>query len=473
MKTLIVSDRLKPAYPVLETEVVSWDKRPSVEAYSIVVLDLYFGEPSDQGYVIMGTDSARFYEMGAEVALCLKAGGIVIACLGPIAITPKALAGPGHRRHASEFKQDRLSSEHLPQPKCESSYDWLDQGLLGGLQLGHQFVKLSRGITWNVPNDRFYQIKAFFKSYVETFTGVKFYSAARATVTYRVEEQRRWDTIQSGCQTDPLILASAEHTNLPVAMSFNYNYFGGQLVLMPPFESPDDMSIAQLLAADLRHFGEWIYSTTHPGTVELPDWAKDYLAPPAIAIYEEISEHERRIVDLTKQTETYHRMLALLYGWGSGLENILERLFTSGDTTISVTRTEPGAHIDMFVQDQSGRSLAVEVTGVKGPLRHNDPHWADFLNYLPEHNAKNENGRVERIVLVVNTFRDFPPRERDRTRDMTAPVKKTAADNGICVVRSADLYDLWVETLEGLSMQEVFDKLFATEGIYDPFGVVD
>ena len=87
---------------------------------------------------------------------------------------------------------------------------------------------------------------------------------------------------------------------------------------------------------------------------------------------------------------------------------------------------------------------------------------------MPEHNSINDHNRVERIVLVVNTFRELPPAERNRNGDMAPPVKKTATDNGICVVRSGDLYLMWLKTLEGMSKQEVFDTLFATEGIYEP-----
>jgi len=37
----------------------------------------------------------------------------------------------------------------------------------------------------------------------------------------------------------------------------------------------------------------------------------------------------------------------------------------------------------------------------------------------------------------------------------------------ICVVRTCHLYDLWLETLKGLPVQSVFDKLFNCEGIYE------
>ena len=468
MKTLIVSDRLNIDHLPYDTEVVTWDERPSVEGFPLVVLDLYFGDPTDEGFVKIDHEYHRFYEMGAEVALCLKADGIVIACMGPIANTIRAVAGAGYRNNTYSLKRERLKSEQVPVPERESSYDWLDQGLLSHLELGHQYVRSSAGITWHVPQDRFYRLRESFKSYVETFAGVEFYGEGRATITYRIEEGGRWDSIQNVIQTHPQILAIAEHTKLPVAMSFNYNYFGGQLVLMPPIQVPEDQGLARLLVSDLKDLGEWLYSINHVKSEERPSWVDDYLAPHALVIQQEISDLEHQVTALTEQKETYHTLLPLLYGTGTELEDAVERFITSGDEAITVTKSEPGAHIDFFVLDSSGRGLAIEVTGVKGPLRHSDGHWADFLNYMPEHNAKNEATRVERIVLVVNTFRDLPFAERDRNSDMTAPVKKTATDNGICVVRSGDLYSLWLKTLDGMSKQEVFDTLFATEGIYDP-----
>lgn len=469
LKTLIVSDRLKVEYPIHETKIVCWDERPSVEAFPLVVLDLYFGDPTGDGFVRIGTDQPRFYELGAEVARCLKAGGVVIACMGPVAITPKKLVGSEYRTNAYIKKRERLEAEQLPQPDYESSYDWLDQGLLSDLRLGHQFGKPSIGIKWNLPNDRFYHMREAFKRFFESFSGVAVYMSGIATITYRVEEGHRWDTIQTVCQPHPQILGVAEHTKLPVAISFDYNYFGGQLVLLPPFQAPAT-STAGLLITDLKELGEWIHSTSSRKSEERPGWAIDYLASAASALQEEISKLEQRKSELARQAEPYYKMLALLHATGSELEDAIALLFDSPIEGISVTRTDRSAFLDLFIKDSSGRTLAVEVTGVKGPLRHSDPHWADFLHYMPENNTRNEGGLVERIVLVVNTFRDSPPAERNHSGDMTGPVKKTATDNGICVLRSVDLYFLWLKTLEGMTVQNIFDTLFATEGIYEPDG---
>ena len=58
--------------------------------------------------------------------------------------------------------------------------------------------------------------------------------------------------------------------------------------------------------------------------------------------------------------------------------------------------------------------------------------------------------------------------EREHTSDITTPVKQLIRDNHICVIRTCHLYDLWLETLKGLPVQSVFDKLFDCEGIYEP-----
>jgi hypothetical protein len=121
----------------------------------------------------------------------------------------------------------------------------------------------------------------------------------------------------------------------------------------------------------------------------------------------------------------------------------------------------------LFVQDSSGKTLAIEVTGIKHGLRKGDPYWADFLGYMPEHNAKNEAERIERIVLVVNTECDTELNKRSRSIDITEPVKRTAIDNHICVIRSCDLYQLWLQVLSGRPTQDLFDLLFSCEGIFE------
>ena len=471
MKTLVVSDRLKLESPPRDVDLIAWRQRPSVEGYPLVILDLYFGDPTGVGYVEINDDRHRFYEMGREVAKCLEADGVVIACLGPIACTTRELGTAAHGPETYNLKRARSADEQIPEPRFESSYDWMDQGLLRNIQIGHQHTKSSEGINWKLPKDRFSQIRESFSVYSETFANVAVYGDGTATITYSLQEPRRWSSIQNVIQTHPLILSTAKHTELPVAMSFNYNFFDGRLVLMPAFAPPKDALVARALATELKELGELVYSLSHNQRDERPDWVDDYIAPQAVAIQQNISDLEQKIASLAEQKESYYTVLPLLYGTDTELEDAVEHVLSAADGSINVLKSEPGAHIDFFVEDSFGHSLAVEVTGVKGLLRHNDNHWADFLNYMPDHNSKNELDRVERIVLVVNTYRDIPFADRDRNNDMATPVKKTATDNGICVVRSGDLYKMWLKIVDGsMTKQDVFNTLFSTDGIYEPPG---
>ena len=160
-------------------------------------------------------------------------------------------------------------------------------------------------------------------------------------------------------------------------------------------------------------------------------------------------------------------MLYLLCAKGDLLQRQVQKLFTDPEHGIFSEPTRLGDSLDLFVKDNLGRILAIEITGTKGKLTKSDQHWADFLHYLPEHNGKNTSGRIERIVLVVNTQHKVPLENRTTKDDITKPVLDISKDNHICVIRSCDLYYLWLLTQNGMNLQNLFDILFETEGIFD------
>ena len=161
-------------------------------------------------------------------------------------------------------------------------------------------------------------------------------------------------------------------------------------------------------------------------------------------------------------------MLALLDGTGSILVDAIVEMFNKPQGGLTVEKTEKGAPFDLFVSDKEGRTLVIEATGIAGPFTKNDPHLADVLQYLPDHSEKNEHGRKERIVLVVNTYRNTEVEKRDRASDITPQPRQMVQDNHVCMIRSMDLYSLWLETVQGRSILEVFNELFLTEGVYEP-----
>ena len=242
--------------------------------------------------------------------------------------------------------------------------------------------------------------------------------------------------------------------------------------MIPPFIlAPEDLENdrARFVASDLQGLGQYLREQIEVQVLEEhADWVLQHRAPQATSTSKKIEKAKGQILELEAQLGPYDRMLSLLDGTGEPLVDTVVLLFDKPDEGISVTKTEKGSPLDLFMSDAKGRCLAVEVTGVKGALKKDDPHWADFLEYLPEHAANNLEERKERIVLVVNTQRDTPLDNRNRRSDITSPVRRLAEDNHLCVIRSVDLYDLWLRTLEGLAIQEAFNILFNTNGIYEP-----
>jgi hypothetical protein len=99
---------------------------------------------------------------------------------------------------------------------------------------------------------------------------------------------------------------------------------------------------------------------------------------------------------------------------------------------------------------------------VKGNFNKDNHHLADVLEYLPTNVQNNANGEVERIVLIVNTYREKKdPRSRNHKDDFTQPTREIAENNGVCYLRTYDLYRLWLDYLdESRSSSEIFEEVF-------------
>lgn len=474
MSTLIISDRIEPpASSSIHSS--SWtSSRPSPEGYDTIILDLYFGPPPTDGYSQIAED-AHFYELGAEVAKSLRAGGVVLALLGPVAVTRRELT----RTHLRELVKLKRESSHSYKEKYkgnnETSYDWLDQGFLKDTKVDRMFAKSSEGITVVSPLSEMKAYADWASRYWVSIDGIDIYgkSKTKGTITHSVAEPTRWDRSYSG-QYSATILAEGKHTRLHVAAAMQYMNWNGVLVLLPPFElklsgkpgASEEVSrlchVMESLAKGIRE------DFARHEAAEHEEWVFEHRAPHAKRIVSEIAQLKAKENSLSQDLEQYDQMLVLLDGTGDPLVDSVAALFDKPSEGIRVERTEKGASMDLFVHDSSNRRLVIEVTGIKGALKKGDSHWADFLGYITEHYERNEKGRVERMVLVVNTECKTQLDRRNRQTDITSPVKNHATDVHICIIRSCDLYDLWLRTLEGLPIHSVFDMLFDCGGIFEP-----
>lgn len=479
-KTIIISNKLRaPDY--LGVDSYFWgSSRPSIENYETAILDLDFGEPVPQvGYVPLSggdTENIHFYELGTEVARLLKSGGALIALLGSIAVTPRSLS----QSYASEFVSLRQKHRRMEPPSYtgthETSYDWLEQGFLETTGINALFLRPSSGVKTTLRG-RIEKYVRWVKRYWASIGGISTSSGSKTEgdIRYPVYQEKRWDYSYGSARSQTIILAEGKQTKLPIAAAIQYMEWNGVLILLPPveLEAPEGRGLEEevsRLCHTLQDLAQEIKDIFAPRrAADHKEWVFEHRAPRAKEIVTEIESLKAQYDGLVNELQPYDEMLALLDGTDAALVDSVARLFDKESEGVRVERTEKGAAIDLFIHDKNGRSLAVEVTGIKGYLKKDDPHWADFLEYLPGHYAKNEQNRVERIVLAINTQHEKKLDERDQADDITRHVRQLIMDNRICVVRTCHLYDLWLETLSGLPVQSVFDKLFNCEGIYEPY----
>lgn len=476
MNTLIISNRLFKTLNSRNVDLFPWTyDRPSAANYRNVILDLYFEPPGVDGYVELRHSNQHFYEIGSEILRCLSGGGIVIAMLGPVAINQRELQDNEDQYTTLRLKKDGTASyADKYKGDNETSYDWLDQGFLEDTKIDALYKKRSVGIcplaNWKEAQRYFEGVKEFWTS----IGGLDIYkSKTEATMTYRIEENARWHKIGGVCQRPGWILAVAEHTEEPVSIATEYLYQPGLLVLVPPLDidsrkTESNIKHTPMLEQLLVEFAESIREQfQHMDSSEIPEWARKFRAPKALEIANKIEKYEEKVKALKGELVQYDEMLYLLCGQGNKLQEQVERLFSAPNEGIQATPTSKGHSLDLFVTDKSRQSLAIEITGTREKLKKSDQHWADFMDYLIDHNEKNRKGRVERIVLVINTQCNTPLDKRTRKDDITVNALDLAKDNHICIIRSCDLYQLWTRTLEGLPIQKVFNTLFESEGLYD------
>jgi len=437
---------------------------------------LYFGQPKADGYVKLKGTSQNFYETGIEVFKSLKAGGVVVAVLGPLAINERELGSNNDEIHTISLKREGVATYASKyKGRYETSYDWLDQGFLEDTRLDALHKKRSSNIhvasNWEEARDYFKNVKQFWTA----IDGLSmFKTPTQGTLTYRIEEGKRWDTIQTVCQREAWILASSAHTREPIAIATNYLHNPGLLVLVPPFDIEPIGTARNLFQSSeieriLVNFANSIKEQLQRFQIlDIPEWAMQHRSRKACELSHQTEELASKLDLLNREIAEYDEMLYLLCAKGDLLNRQIQKLFTDPTQGIIAEPTPLGHSLDTFIKDSSGRILAVEITGTKGKLTKNDHHWADFLHYLAEHNERNQNGRIERIVLIVNTQMELPLEERTNKGDITNPVLEIARDNHICIIRSCDLYSLWSLTQDGsLSLQQIFDILFGQEGLYE------
>lgn len=480
MKTLLLSDYLR--VELLPGVVCSqWEEsHPSPADFQCVVLDMKLLAHGTTTLLVY-LDGYPFYGLFDDLVSLIQAGGVVI-CLNYYTVVNvvSRFNDTNLRVHQAinEKRRGTFSYEYKHHGPEETSYDWLDLGLLQRTQLdrmnarpGGQFKVIS---TLDVVKQYFLYVEEYHK----IIHGIRREPDARhGHIEWHFREKPDYsNTPRTDDEVE--VLAVTEVTDDPIAVVMKYRGFPGTLAFLPTYNLPDygdpgREETARLISSSLSSLGEYYYEINRRELgvkLESPPWLLEYRAKPAKDADKELEDLKKAEAASLAKRDRHDRMLPLINGYGDPLENAVAELFSKEWLGFDVEKTEPGHPIDAFVKNtRTGQTLAVQATGVVGKFNQRDKHFGALMRYLPEHTEKNTGGRIERIVLVVNTYRDTPLVRRTDETDISAPVRNLVTGNRICLIKSCELYDLWnlwVDSPEKLPPDDIFKQLFECEGIW-------
>lgn len=473
MRTLILSHYLAKHsdFVVTDVDVHEWTSAsPSPAGYQATVLDMKI---ADAGHHDHG--NYPFYGAKEHLERAAKSGAVVI-CLDDLTyVNPHStFQGPRRDVQATQHLKATFTYPSKHQGMEETSYDWLDQGLLGASRLDTMDARPSKQLqlTTNAQEVRsyFWLVKRFYK----VIHGVELDRTGRTGALRYLRQDRPADAGCTEVTATVNVLAVNPVTGEPVAAEIKHPDAPGSLVFLPRFEEPSGeqtQTARQSIILALRRLAEWFYQRNRQEAgvkEEAPEWAKGHRSGKAKELDARVERLETERKELAAEREKYDEMLVLLYGTGEPLRLAVEKLFGSEWLGFEVDVKGKEESIDQFIRDaKSGRSLAMEVTGVTGKFYKDNDHLADVLDYWPTHIENNADERVERIVLAVNTHRETPIADRNDQDDFTKPVTDIAAKSEFCLVRTCDLYRLWLDHLSGTrTAEDIFNSIFSCAGLY-------
>jgi hypothetical protein len=249
-------------------------------------------------------------------------------------------------------------------------------------------------------------------------------------------------------------LAVVSDTDIVVGME--YQVSDGVLVILPPPNIQDNSyqgvmyDIEQLSRRYFEHAKRSISIT------DAPDWVSSYLVKRAKEVKDQIKQ-------LKTEKLTFDRIAYVLYGTGDELEKSVALLFEQ--LGLQVEKQPRGANIDIKAKHSKlGIGFAIEVTGIKGTIRKRSNKVTQAWQHISD--SKGTEDSDDRIVIVANTECHLHPNQRNKA-SFSSNVVGLLQDNGVLLITTMQLYDLWRGVHEGnKKVEEVLLHLYNSYGLY-------
>jgi len=212
----------------------------------------------------------------------------------------------------------------------------------------------------------------------------------------------------------------------------------GRIHLLPP---PEESSLFQAIELII----DLIIGTEDKVIVP---WRKQIDIPSERALKEKVDKKlsyikniQEEISQLQEQIKSWDSYRDLLTETGEYLENIVQK--TLIDLGIKTKKTKKG-----FPADLLSKEVAVEVTGIKGCLTVGSEKVNQVGRFKERHRKK------EKIILIANTYMDYPPKDRERKMNFSEEVAKYFEALSVCFMTTATLFQLWKNVILGKQEQK-------------------
>jgi len=263
-----------------------------------------------------------------------------------------------------------------------------------------------------------------------------------------------WQIVTKPESTPKSRLAVVDDTEIVVGLEHQVN--NGTLVILPPPNlDPDNyhMAMSRLLEVARRYYDR---SQRHIPIGDTPEWLDAYLVPHAKELNDKISK-------LTDEKEKYDRIAYVLYGTEYELETSVALLLK--EFGLDIEKQPRSANVDLKARSPKlNTGFALEVTGTKDVIHKDSRKVAQAWQYLSDRVGTAE--QKDRLVIVANTQYHLDPKKRKR-ESYTPDIAKLLGDNGVLMITTLQLYELWKVVYEGSrSADDVVQELHGNYGLF-------
>jgi len=224
----------------------------------------------------------------------------------------------------------------------------------------------------------------------------------------------------------------------------------GRLIFLPEIQKKEEL--IRFVVNDI------IYSSD---SIIKPDWVKEYYPAEYNRITNEINKLESKLDENKESQFLIEKFGSVLYTSGKNLENIVKIILEELDFQVEESKT--GETYDL--KAIKGKTIFfIEVGGIKGILKKNNNKLSQTWT-IAGRILQNEEYKGGKVVLILNIFKETPP--RDRSKEITTKeVNELLFNANSCLLKTEDLYELWKRRSYKVN-NLLAQKMKETIGIFD------